>query len=282
MRIVVTGARGMLGRAVVAELQRAGHAVVAATRADADVTDPAAVQRLMNQQRPECVVHCAAYTNVDACEREEALAFAVNAGGTAAVAQACRTVGARLLHVSSDYVFDGRGRRPYREDDTPSPLGVYARTKLRAEEAVQATLDDACIVRTAWLYGTGGYNFPERILERARGKEALRVVDDQVGCPTYVCDLASGMRLLIERGARGIFHVVNHGCCSWYAFAAAILRAAGLEQIPLTAITTAEINRPAPRPSYSVLDDSKFARFAGQPLRSWQEAARAFLQTLSA
>ena len=281
MRIVVTGAKGMLGRAVVSEFERGeAFTVIAAGRAEADITDAQAVRQFLQRQRPDWVVHCAAYTNVDACETEEDFAFAVNRDGPAAVAQACYDLGARLLHVSSDYLFDGRKGSPYREDDPPNPQGVYARSKHEAEAAVQARLNEACIVRTAWLYGSGGYNFPERILERARDEGALRVVDDQVGSPTYVCDLAHGMRQLIERDARGIYHVVNHGHCSWFTFAAAILEIAHLEHIPITPITTAEVQRPAPRPAFSALDDSKFAKFIGQPLRPWRDAAREFVATM--
>ncbi len=238
---------------------------------DLDITNPDQVSRTLNEVRPDVVINAAAYTDVDACEQNQDLAESVNAAGPANLARACRDLGSRLIHISTDYVFDGRATRPYRPDDPVAPINVYGRTKQHGEQRVRETLPDHLIVRTSWLHAPHGKNFVNTILRLAAQKPELRVVDDQVGCPTYAADLADALLTLARSDARGTFHFCNAGVCSWYAFAREILRQAGLST-PVFPTTTADFPRPAPRPAYSVLDTSTFTQLTGQPPRPWQEA----------
>jgi dTDP-4-dehydrorhamnose reductase len=270
VNVLVTGAAGMLARAACAVLDTRGHDSVPLDRIALDVTDAAAVTAAVDRVRPDAVVHCAAFTAVDAAESDEAQAFAVNAAATAALARACRRHGARLVYPSTDYVFDGAAETPYRPDSPTSPLNAYGRSKLAGEEAA-LTGCDALVVRTSWLYGPGGRNFVTTILDRARAGETLRVVDDQLGAPTTTRDLARVLILLLELGApSGIYHATNEGETTWYGLARA---AAGLAGIPadIRPCSTAEFPRPAVRPAYSVLDCSATWSVTG-PAPHWRDA----------
>ena len=216
------------------------------------------------------VVNCAAYTAVDQAEQEPDAAFAVNAGAVALLAGLAEELGARLVHVSTDYVFDGRSRRPYREDDPVNPISVYGRSKLAGEQAVLAHRG-ALVVRTAWLYGDGQANFVAAILRQVdRGVRELRVVDDQWGCPTFAADLAAAIGELVSAQAEGVVHAVNDGAVTWCGFAAEIVRQVGVA-IPVVPISTGECARPAPRPAWSVLDTSRLEGLIRRKLPSWQD-----------
>lgn len=268
--MLVTGAAGLLGSAVVAAFREAGRPVLAYGHHELDVTDPAAVRARVRGDRPSTVVHCAAFTQVDRAEDEPERAWAVNRDGTRAVAQACAAVGARLLYLSTDFVFDGQGRRPYRPDDPTAPLGVYGASKRAGEEAVRAEAAEWAIVRTSWLYGPGGRNFVDAILDRATRGDPLRVVADQRGRPTYAPGLAQVLRELAEREVHGVWHVADGGEATWWDLAQAACRRAGLKT-DIEPVTTAEWGAAAPRPAYSVLDTTATEHFLGRSLPQWQE-----------
>lgn len=281
-RILVIGARGLLGTPT-CRLVR-GHARVALDAADLpelDITRPEQVRERVQRFRPVLVINCAAYTAVDACEVNEEAATRVNAVGAGHVARAAAEANAGLIHISTDYVFFGTAASPYREDHPTGPperLSAYGRSKLLGEREVRDAHPGAVIVRTAWLYGPDGPGFPQAILHKARQEGALRVVNDQRGSPTYAPDLAAALLSLGGRSdAAGVFHVTNSGECTWYEFAVELVRLAGLD-VPITPVTTAEFPRPARRPSFSVLDNRRYAEFTGCPLRPWREAAAEFMR----
>ncbi len=275
MRIVVTGAKGQLGVELLRELVPLGE-VTGLDLPEWDLTQPGCAADL-TALGPDWIVHAAAATDVDRCEREPAWAEAVNTQGTRRVAEACRKVGAGLLYLGTDYVFDGRKGSPYREEDPPAPLNTYGRSKWEGERAVQALAPRWTIVRTAWLYGRGGRNFVRAICEQAAMGRPLRIVDDQVGSPTYAPDLAGAIAHLLARELTGLFHVTNAGTCSWYEFAAAILRLTGQRGVPLSRISSPELQRQAPRPAYSVLENAAWRKAGFPPLRPWPEALAAML-----
>jgi dTDP-4-dehydrorhamnose reductase len=280
MRILVTGADGQLGVELVRALAAHGE-LIPSTLADLDITHPRSADKVA-ALRPEWVVHAAAATDVDGCEREPEHAMAVNAEGTRRVAEGCRRAGAGLVYLSTDYVFDGGKGSPYAEWDHPAPLNVYGRSKLEGEQATRNVAPHWTIVRTAWLYGIHGRNFVKTILAQIAAKEPLRVVKDQVGSPTYAGDLAEAIALLLSRGRRGVYHVTNGGSCSWYEFAQEILRLAGHDSSTVTPITSAELDRPARRPAYSVLENAAWNAAGFPPLRPWREALAAMLSSLKA
>lgn len=269
MKIIVTGAGGMLARALISTLNGGGHDVAALARADLDVTDGAAVAAAVARTRPDAVIQCAAYTRVDDAEREEADAMRVNAHATAHLAAACMDHGARLVYPSSDYVFDGTASEPYPVDAPTSPINAYGRSKLAGEIAAAAA--DALVVRTSWLYGAGGRNFVGTIAARAREGMPLRVVDDQRGAPTSTRSLARMIMLLLERAApTGIWHATNTGDTTWYGLAREATSAAGIEA-DITPVASAEFPQVARRPAYSVLDCTRTYALAGAA-PSWQDA----------
>ena len=275
MRLLVTGSRGQLGRALERAAERHGHDLVGVDLPELDITDRGAVLDLVARVRPEALVNCAAFTAVDAAETEEAAAFAVNAVGVGHLAEAANTVGATLVQVSTDYVFDGGSARAYREDDPTNPLGAYGRTKLAGErEAAKA--HRRLIARTAWLFGEGN-NFVEAVRRQlAAGKRELRVVDDQAGCPTYAADLAVALLGLLERSAAGCVHAVNAGATTWFGFAREIVAQLGADAA-VVPISTAEMPRPAPRPRSAILDTTRLIALLGSPLPPWQDALGRYL-----
>jgi dTDP-4-dehydrorhamnose reductase len=272
MNVFLTGVSGQLGRALVPRL--VGHDVTAPSESQADVTS-ASVVDVIARAEPDVVIHAAAYTDVDGAEAHPDLAFAVNARGSRHVAEGAARAGARLIAVSTDYVYDGAKPTPYREDDATAPLGVYGRSKLEGEREMLKVLDGTLILRTAWLYGRGK-NFVETILRLAAERDELRVVDDQVGSPTSASDLASAIVALLAKPCAGVYHAVNSGTCSWYVFAREILALSGLER-RVVPISSAELKRPAPRPANSVLDCSKL-RSLGITMRPWREALVDYLR----
>jgi dTDP-4-dehydrorhamnose reductase len=270
MRLLVTGSNGQLGHALAAAVPAAGHEFVGGDLPELDITDGEAVARLVDRVRPDVIVNCAAFTAVDAAEAEEARALAVNGTAVASLATAADAVGACLVQISTDYVFDGSSTRPYREDDAPCPASAYGRTKLAGELAARRAAHHL-IVRTAWLFGEGA-NFVAAIRRQLdAGARELRVVADQVGCPTYASDLAGALIALIEGGARGVVHAVNAGSATWFAFAEEILRLTGAPAV-VRPVSTAQAGRPAPRPARSVLDTSRLRALLGHDMPPWQDA----------
>jgi dTDP-4-dehydrorhamnose reductase len=277
VNVLLTGAAGMLAQALGPALEAAGHDVLCPDEAEFDVTfPPAALVPTLEACTADWVIHLAALTRVDDCESQPETAFEINAGGSRNVALAAREAGAGVLMISTDYVFDGRGTRPYREDDPAAPLSVYGRSKWEGEEAVRAVAPRHLIVRTAWMYGKGGLNFVDSILGKARAGEALRVVDDQRGSPTWTEDLAEGLVRLLASGRTGTFHCTNSGDCTWYDLAAHVLERTGL-RVALARSDSASLGRPAPRPAYSVLDLSRFESATGWRMPPWQEAVDRYL-----
>lgn len=257
------------------------HQVTAVDLEDWDVTHRPTVEERVAAAAPEVIINAAAFTDVDGSEKEEPLAFRVNADGPENLARACKGLGIPLVHVSTDYVFDGTKPAPYREDDPANPLGAYGRSKWEGEQRIRALLEDACIVRTAWLYGRAGRNFVEAILRQAETKSTLRVVNDQQGSPTYTRDLALALRAAAVKGLRGTYHVTNRGACTWFDFAREILDQSGRGDVAVEPISSKELGRPAPRPDNSVLDCGRFEKDAAMRLRAWNEALRDYLEERS-
>lgn len=278
MRVLVTGADGMLGSALRASCPR-GIDFLATDVGDLDITDAAAVDGAFAALRPDAVINSAAFTDVDGCESREDVALAVNGSGPGLLAAACAREGVPLVHVSTDYVFDGTIPAPgvYAEDDPTRPLSAYGRTKLAGERAVAAAGGLHWIVRTQWLYGLRGKNFVETMLRLARERDRLTVVDDQVGSPTGTFDLAPVLwTLLSVRPAAGIYHAVNDGHCSWFDFAREIFRQAGVS-VTVDPMDSRQLGRPAPRPARSVLGTSKLRAVLGRGLPPWQDALSRYL-----
>ena len=276
MNILVTGANGQLGR----EMQRLSavspNNYTFTDVAELDVTDAGAVRQAVAQTRAEVIVNCAAYTNVERAEEDEEAADRLNRGAAENLARAAEANGATLIHVSTDYVFDGTAHTPYREDTATSPLGAYGRTKLAGEEAVKASGCRYLILRTAWLYSEYGNNFLKTMLRLTSERETLRVVFDQVGTPTYAGDLALAIFSLIETGRyagnEGVYHFTDEGVCSWYDFAVEIAAAAGHDSCRIIPCHTSEYPTKAQRPAYSVLDKTKFKETFQMDIPHWREA----------
>ena len=286
MNILVTGANGQLGR----EMQRLGavspNNYIFTDVAELDVTDAGAVLRAAEQTRAEAIVNCAAYTNVERAEEDEATADLLNRLAPANLAAAAAATGATLIHISTDYVFDGTAHLPYAEQSPTAPLGVYGRTKLAGEQAVEASGCSHLILRTAWLYSAFGNNFLKTMLRLTAERESLSVVFDQIGTPTYAGDLALAIFSVIEggqlRGNEGIYHFSDEGACSWYDFAVEIAAAAGHDKCRIAPCHTAEYPSKAPRPAYSVLDKSKFKTTFGIEIPHWRESMLYCLKTMQA
>ncbi len=277
-KLLITGNRGQLGRAVEKLCQERGIAFEGIDVDVLDICDAGALEEWIAAASADALINCAAFTAVDLCESEEAAARRVNAEAVGYLADSCTRHGVRFLHVSTDYVFGGRGDRPYREDDEVGPISAYGRSKLEGERAA-ARAEDYLIVRTAWLYGLGGKNFVEAICRQVdSGAEKLRVVSDQVGCPTFCDDLAQALLDLVQiPGARGIYHGVNSGRTSWFGFAREILRLLGSE-ISIEPVGTDEFPRPAPRPAWSVLDNSRLETALGRDMPSWQGGLARYME----
>jgi dTDP-4-dehydrorhamnose reductase len=241
-----------------------------------DITRDREVERRVHEIRPEIILNCAAFTRVDDCERERELAFSANALGPANLARSAKQTGARLIHFSTDYIFDGEKGAPYLEEDPPNPLNVYGESKLEGEIGIRKELDDHLIIRTQWLYGAGGNHFVKAILKRARETGSLKVVNDQIGSPTWTEDLAAATIELIQRKCNGTYHVVNSGECSWYEFAREIVRLAGLKT-EIVPCTSDEFPRPARRPKYSVLSTLKLKTELGKLLPNWNIPLRSVI-----
>ena len=284
-RLLVIGAKGMLGRDLVDTLRFSFRPdqdweILEWDIDEIDIQEENTTVTKIENMKPQIVINLAAYTDVDGCESNEEKAFAVNAEGMRHVALGALKCNAKVVYLSTDYVFDGEKKEPYREEDSPHPLSVYGRSKLKGEQYVQALVEDSLIVRSQWLYGRHGKNFVSTILREAREKGAVSIVDDQTGSPTYTVDLATAIADLIHRRARGIFHVANSDSCTWFAFGQTILKLSGLLEVRVLPISTKELGRPAARPLYSVLSTQKLRREMNMTLRPWPQALREYIKSL--
>ena len=274
--ILVTGITGQLGFDVVKELERRGEKVIGTTRKEINLTDEESVKKLILEKKPDAVIHCAAYTAVDKAETEAELALTVNGLGTRYVAAACREIGAKMLFVSTDYVFGGDGKNPYEIDSEKNPVNTYGRSKLLGEDAVATMLNKYFVVRISWVFGINGKNFVKTMLRLAEDHDKIKVVDDQIGSPTYTADLAPLLCDMIKTDKFGFYHATNEGFCSWADFATEIFKQAG-KKVEVEKILTADYPTPAKRPfnsrlSKKTLDDAGFKR-----LPSWENAVERFL-----
>ena len=267
-KVLVTGANGMLGQDLCPILTKNGYEVIKTDIHNLDITDAEIVEKTLIQERPDFVIHCAAYTNVDKAEEDIETARLINAKGTENIAKACKKANATMVYISTDYVFDGNGTKPYQPTDKTAPLNNYGLTKWEGEEAVRNNLEKYYICRTSWLYGHHGKNFVETMLSLA-DKPELKVVDDQVGCPTWTVDLANAIIKIIENKPYGTYHTCGGGSTSWYGFAKEIFTRAKLN-VNLNPCTTDEFPRPAKRPAYSIMNNDGLCR-------DWKEALQDYL-----
>ena len=278
MSILIVGAQGMLGSDLMETINHTRQ-VLGVDIEECDITDQKETRNTLLRMKPSWVINAAAYTQVDQCETNSEQAFKVNAEGVSNLALACKEINTKLLHVSTDYVFDGKTKNPYREEDPVNPLSVYGNSKCRGEAAVQDLLDDFIIVRTGGLYGKRGVNFVNTIVKMAQERDELRVVNDQWMSPTCTIDLSKAIGTLVQLSSQGIFHIVNSGFCTWYEFACKIV---AITDSPcrVVPISSDELDRPAPRPAFAVLNCSKYSEVTGMELRPWEEALTEYLSTL--
>jgi dTDP-4-dehydrorhamnose reductase len=278
LKILVTGKTGQLGHDLY-ELLKDKEEVIAVGREEFDITDINSTQKFIKEYLPDVILHCAAYTKVDDCEKNKDLAYKVNAIGTGNIASICSDIGAKMVYISTDYVFDGRKNTPYLEFDTPNPLNVYGKSKLAGEEIVKEILDKHYIVRTSWLYGINGNNFVKTMLRLSKERSIIKVVNDQHGIPTFTRDLAEGLYFLIKTDAYGTYHMTNSGETTWYEFAKKIFEISKIN-VMVEPITTEEYNAPAVRPRYSVLDNYILKLRFNYEMRNWEEGLKTYLELL--
>jgi dTDP-4-dehydrorhamnose reductase len=274
-RILITGAGGLLGRSAVNWFSP-DHEVVAAKRRDLDITNPEDIKQWVSRAEPEVIMNCAAFSNVDGCERHPDEAFAVNAEGPRHLARAAAPVGAVLVHLSTDYVFDGEKTTPYTIEDEPRPINRYGQSKLAGEELIRETLARHYIIRVARLFGQGGRNFASAALDIARREGRLLAIVDEIGSPTYVVDLAERIGAIIQSGQHGTYHITNQGACSFAEFATTALEIAQLTDVVIEKVKSADLGRPARRPRYTAMRCLLSERLGLEPLRPWTEAFAEF------
>ncbi len=275
-KVLVTGAEGQLGTDLVLLLHLSGYEVFGMGKSKLDITNENQVNSLVSQIMPDVIIHCAAYTNVDKSESQPDLAFQINGIGTRNIAIAAETIKAKLVYISTDYVFDGKSNTPYHEFSQVSPINVYGNSKLAGENFVRDFHSKYFIVRTSWVFGMNGNNFVKTMLKLSKGMEQVMVVNDQVGCPTYTMDLSKCIVQLIETNKFGTYHVSNAGSCSWFEFAQEVFRQTNIT-INLKPCTSEEFQRPAPRPHYSVMDDLGLRINNFVTLPHWKNALNQFL-----
>ena len=279
MRVLVTGAKGQLGRDLMNELKRQGLEGIGVDVEEMDITDPEKCRSVIGQAGADAVIHCAAYTAVDAAEDQAELCRKINGEGTRNVAEACRDAGVKLMYISTDYVFDGQGTRPWEPDDERAPLNVYGQTKYEGELAIEELLDRYYIIRIAWVFGAAGKNFIKTMLRLGREKGAVSVVNDQVGSPTYTYDLARLLVDMVQTEHYGRYHATNEGECSWYEFACEIFRQAGLE-VQVTPVSSEAFAAKAKRPANSRMSKEKLTEKGFVRLPDWQDALKRFLKVI--
>jgi len=294
MKILITGSSGMLGRALCERLANR-HEIfgidlneIRDTRYEIrnfyklDITDRDLIIQKIEEVAPDIIIHCAAYTDVDGCELNPEKAQELNVAATATIAEGCKLTSSYMIYISTDFVFDGKKKSPYTEKDKPNPINIYGKTKLEGENAVKDMLDKYLIIRTSWLFGKGGKNFVDIILNRAKKEKELKVVNDQIGCPTYAIDLAEAIasvissQLSVIRGR--LLNITNSGSCSWYEFTKEIIDLASISGVDIMPISSEELGRPAKRPKMSVLDNTQFRQISGRYLPPWRDALRRYLE----
>lgn len=279
MRVLVTGVKGQLGHDVMNELSKRGYQGIGVDVDEMDITDRAAVERVLKEVQPDKVVHCAAWTAVDDAEDKVELCRRVNAEGTENIAVMCRELDVPMIYLSTDYVFDGEGTRPWEPDDERHPLNVYGQTKYEGEIAVEKNLDKYFIVRIAWVFGVNGKNFIKTMLRLSETHDTLTVVDDQVGSPTYTYDLARLLVDMLETEKYGRYHATNEGLCSWCEFAREIFRQAG-RNVNVIPVSSEEYPAKAKRPHNSRMSKDKLKEMGFEPLPSWQDALSRYLKEI--
>ena len=277
MKVLVTGINGQLGHDVMGELKKRGHEAVGVDIGEMDITDAGCVKRVMTQTAPEAVIHCSAYTAVDRAEEEVELCRRVNAERTKNVAEVCAGLDCKLLYLSTDYIFSGEGKRPWEPGDEPDPLNVYGLTKFEGEQEIKSRMDKYFIVRISWVFGVNGNNFIKTMLRLGRENGAVRVVDDQIGSPTYTYDLAVLLVDMIETEKYGEYHASNEGICSWYEFAKEIFAAAGMNEVEVTPVSSEEFPAKAKRPKNSRMSKEKLVKNGFNKLPSWQDAVKRYV-----
>ena len=278
MRVLVTGVKGQLGYDVMNELAGRGHEGIGVDIQEMDITDAASVEKVITEAAPDAVIHCAAYTAVDAAEANVDLCRRVNAGGTENIARVCKALNCKMMYISTDYVFNGQGTRPWEPDDKREPLNVYGQTKYEGELAVE-TLEKFFLVRIAWVFGVNGKNFIKTMLNLGKTRDHLTVVADQIGSPTYTYDLARLLVDMIETDRYGRYHATNEGLCSWYEFACEIFKQAGMN-VTVSPVTSDQYPAKAKRPMNSRMDKSKLDEMGFKRLPSWQDALGRYLKEI--
>lgn len=280
MRILVTGVKGQLGYDVVNELEKRGHNVIGVDIEEMDITDEESVDKIITESSVEAVIHCAAYTAVDMAEDNIELCRKVNVNGTENVAKVCRKLDIKMVYISTDYVFDGKGTRPWEPDDERRPLNVYGESKYEGELAVQNNLEKYYIVRIAWVFGVNGKNFIKTMLNLGKIHDNITVVNDQVGSPTYTYDLARLLADMVETDKYGIYHATNEGLCTWYEFACEIFKQAGMN-VKVVPVTSDKFPAKAKRPSNSRMDKSKLENNGFARLPAWKDALKRYLNVIA-
>lgn len=279
MKVLVTGVKGQLGHDVVNELTKRGIEAVGVDIEEMDITDASAVESVIKAGQPDAVIHCAAYTAVDAAEENQELCRRINGEGPRNIARVCRELDIKMLYISTDYVFSGQGTHFWKPEDSCDPQSVYGRTKYEGELAVQELLEKYFIVRIAWVFGINGKNFVKTMLNLAKSHDTLRVVNDQFGSPTYTYDVAELLADMVVTEKYGVYHATNEGVCSWYEFACAIFREAGVN-VNVVPVTTAEYGARAKRPANSRMDNGKLAENGFERLPQWQDALKRYIADL--
>lgn len=281
MRVLVTGVKGQLGYDVVNELEKRGMTAIGVDIEEMDITDAGSVDRVIKEAAPDAVIHCAAYTAVDAAEDNETICRRVNAEGTANIAKVCKELDIKMMYISTDYVFDGQGERAWEPDDERNPLNVYGQTKYEGEVAVTDALEHYFIVRIAWVFGVNGKNFIKAILNKAQTVDTLTVVNDQFGSPTYTFDLARLLVDMIVTERYGFYHATNEGICTWYEFACEIIRQAGMaDRVKVLPVSADQYPAKAKRPTNSRMSKEKLSENGFERLPAWQDALARYLQII--
>lgn len=281
MKVLVTGAKGLLGSEVVEELKRRQHKYIAVDIDEMDITDNGAVRKVVGQTRPGCIIHCAAYTAADAAEDNPDICNKINVGGTENIINACREYDIKLVFVSTDYVFDGSGTHFHLPSEECNPINVYGMSKYRSETMIKSMLEKYFIVRTSWLFGPNGRNFVKAILKKAETADKLTVVCDQIGSPTYAPDLARLLVDMAEMDKFGIYHATNEGICSWYEFACEILKLAGKTNVTVIPVTSEEYAAKAARPKNSRLSKDKLDEHGFERLPHWRDSLKKYIKALT-
>ena len=279
MKVLVTGVKGQLGYDVVNELTKRGHVAIGTDIEEMDITDANSVETVIKESAPDAVIHCAAYTAVDAAEDNVELCRKINAEGTQNIANVCKELDIKMTYISTDYVFDGQGERAWEPEDERMPLNVYGQTKYEGELAVQNTLEKYFIVRIAWVFGVNGKNFIKTMLNLGKTRDSLTVVNDQFGSPTYTYDLAKLLVDMIETEKYGIYHATNEGMCNWYEFACEIFMQAGMN-VKVSPVSAAEYPAKAKRPSNSRMSKEKLTENGFEKLPTWQDALSRYLKEI--